>query len=712
MKILLLTDTLDRGGAETHVETLARMLTDTGDEVCLLSSGGEIARRLEEYGIRHVLMPPPSHSPIAFYKRRRILVRLLGEEHFDVLHAHTRLTALLLRTLRGGRHTHVVTVHAKFKRTPLSRLLSYWGRYTLAVSEDLADHTASAFGRARADIRVIPNGIDLSRYSPVKKEEDGITRILFASRLCTDCALGATLLLSLCAKFECRESPLRVTIAGGGDAYDRIRARAEEINRAHGFAQIFMAGHVTDMPALLSSHDIFIGVSRAAMEAAAMGCAVILCGNEGYLGLLTHENAAVASTSNLCARGFPKPTEQALWGTLLPLLEDAELRQRAGNAAREIALCYFDACEMVARHKALYRDVARAPLSVCIGGYFGCGNLGDDLILGGVLSYLQRAHPALRITALIDAKESHRPPSAHCIRRRSLLPILFALSRADAFLCGGGSLLQNKTGNLSLLYYLSLLRLARFMGAHSMLYAAGIGPITGAWAKRQTARTLARLPYLSLRDPDSLLALEALGISRERLHLSADAALLLPLPEGQARAHSPYACIIPATDKPHERLLECARVLKEKHSLSVCVLLFDRMHDRGSAQALARTLSVSVSAPKNAEEALSILAGASVALTERLHGMILSMRVGTPAVGLVRDTTDPKIPSFARMTELPVHSLCDTDAATLAQIAITLCKNERALRPKLLAHAQVLGKKAEKDLENVLELLYNEKENK
>ena len=54
MKILILTDRLDVGGAETHIALLARELIKDGHEVTVASSGGAIAERLKNSKITDV----------------------------------------------------------------------------------------------------------------------------------------------------------------------------------------------------------------------------------------------------------------------------------------------------------------------------------------------------------------------------------------------------------------------------------------------------------------------------------------------------------------------------------------------------------------------------------------------------------------------------------------------------------------------------------
>ena len=63
MKILMLIDSLDVGGAETHVETLVLELVKMGCEVSVASNGGKIAQKLESEGIKQLFLP--SVTPFA-----------------------------------------------------------------------------------------------------------------------------------------------------------------------------------------------------------------------------------------------------------------------------------------------------------------------------------------------------------------------------------------------------------------------------------------------------------------------------------------------------------------------------------------------------------------------------------------------------------------------------------------------------------------------
>ena len=64
LKILLLTDRLSLGGAETHILSLYNELCALGHSVTVISSGGALSDRL-----RHVRLDLASHSPLTRFTR-------------------------------------------------------------------------------------------------------------------------------------------------------------------------------------------------------------------------------------------------------------------------------------------------------------------------------------------------------------------------------------------------------------------------------------------------------------------------------------------------------------------------------------------------------------------------------------------------------------------------------------------------------------------
>jgi hypothetical protein len=95
-----------------------------------------------------------------FWRLRRMLVRLIKREGYDVLHAHARFPALLLRGMQRLGARTVVTVHAAFAHNRRLSHVCYWGEKTVAVSEDLRLYVTDHYPVPATQVSVIRNGID------------------------------------------------------------------------------------------------------------------------------------------------------------------------------------------------------------------------------------------------------------------------------------------------------------------------------------------------------------------------------------------------------------------------------------------------------------------------------------------------------------------------------------------------------------------------
>ena len=724
MKILMLTDRLDVGGAETHIAELCLGLRELGMQVETLSSGGAWADLLESQGIVCHRMPLCTHHPIKLLLLRRRIERLIAGRGYDVLHAHARIPAFLLHGLKRTGALRVVTVHAQFRSNRWMQRLCYWGERTVAVSEDLRRYVCDTYGLSGERVEVIPNGIDCKRFAPCKEERaDGELRVLFASRLDADCALGAELLCRLAPVLSRSYPTVRVGIAGGGGAMERIEALASAANRAAGRECVQMLGTVRDLAPVMAEYDVFVGVSRAAMEASAAGCTVILCGNEGYLGVLDASNVERAAVSNFCCRGCAMASSFHLERDLRLLAEHPDVRKRCAKEGREGILRAFTAEQMCSATAALYQRRRHLPRvgSLLVGGYFGCGNAGDDAMLLGFLEEMRRIAPQVGIRALTaDPRRQSERFGVPCSGRKNPIAVWRALRGADAFVCGGGSLFQNVTSRRSLSYYLSLLCAARLAGCKTVLYAVGIGPVNGARDRRRLAKELNRCAYISLRDPDSLRYLATIGVERSLLHLGADPALLLPPPppmrlaallreNGIATTAEDTVCMVVRQVPRHlwKSLITAMRLFCTRCGLRV-VLVCLCEEDLGATQAASRLLSAPIISVRSVEDVAALLQGVRCVLSMRLHGIVLATPGNTPALGIVTDESDRKIPSFVRLSGQELLLYPRPAVAELIEHAEHCLSAASKGSRRLIANAvEEMQKKARKDLANIVDMLYN-----
>ena len=94
MKILILTDKMDIGGAETHVYELSRSLSLQGHEVKIFSEGGRTAELLSGE-VELIYSGGLNQFPLSLPRAARRLLFVLRDFKPDVVHAHTRKTLFL-----------------------------------------------------------------------------------------------------------------------------------------------------------------------------------------------------------------------------------------------------------------------------------------------------------------------------------------------------------------------------------------------------------------------------------------------------------------------------------------------------------------------------------------------------------------------------------------------------------------------------------------
>lgn len=172
---------------------------------------------------------------------------------------------------------------------------------------------------------------------------------------------------------------------------------------------------------------------------------------------------------------------------------------------------------------------------ILISGYYGFSNAGDEAMLTAIVTGLRAQDPAVDLTVLSGhpalTEKIHQVKSIH---RFNLPGILRAMKDTDLLLSGGGSLLQNVTSQVSLFYYLFIIGLAALFGKKIMLFAQGIGPIRGSFARRLTRLVCSKADLITVRDDGSLNDLKNMGFAERDVHVTSDA--VFSLPEGRQDA--------------------------------------------------------------------------------------------------------------------------------------------------------------------------------
>jgi lipopolysaccharide heptosyltransferase II len=203
MNVLQLVPRLNVGGVEKGTVEVARFLAIKGHKSVVVSGGGKMEKNLSAAGARHYHVPVGRKNLfLGIYSYFR-LKQIIKKEKIDLVHARSRIPALI--GYFAARHTHrtfVTTAHGQYRQHLISRVMG-WGKIVIVANDTMARYMNENFGISRHKMCVVPRGVDLekfafiapsskkgkvfrvgmiSRYSPIKGHMDFLKAISYVSR--------------------------------------------------------------------------------------------------------------------------------------------------------------------------------------------------------------------------------------------------------------------------------------------------------------------------------------------------------------------------------------------------------------------------------------------------------------------------------------------------------------------------------------------------
>ena len=365
---ILVVNWLDRenpqsGGAEEHLHEIFGRLVDRGHRVTALVSGWKgCAARAELDGIDvHRTGRRYTFSLAApWYFRRH-----LRDAGFDVVVED--LNKVPLFTPCWVDEPGVLLAHHLFGATAfqagalpvatatwlLERLIPIVFRDvpTVAVSESTRDDLVER-GLRRERIEVIPNGIEVDRYTPDPSLKTEQPSLLFLGRLKK--YKRVDLVLRAVARLSGEGLDVRLVVGGTGDQADALEALARRLHIAD---RVMLTGFVSEnrKVELLRSAWVHVltsakeGWGIANLEAAACGTPTVSSDAPGLRESVVHEETGLL---------VPHGDVEALAHALRALIEDEARRARMSLAAREFATGFSWAASTDAFEGLLRRVVA------------------------------------------------------------------------------------------------------------------------------------------------------------------------------------------------------------------------------------------------------------------------------------------------------------------------------------------------------------------
>ena len=194
---------------------------------------------------------------------------------------------------------------------------------------------------------------------------------MHVSRIDTDRSAVAFMLIEAMPKLCEKHPDFELVIVGAGNDYDRLCAEAEKCNALLGRRAVILTGGRTDINNFIACADVFIGVSRAALEAMAMSKPTVLAGNEGYIGAFDESRLETGIQTNFCCRGCEESTPDKLYSDIAYILDKTPAeREKMGNYNRSVILDLYSAKKMADDCEKAYADILsidrRRPFDIMI----------------------------------------------------------------------------------------------------------------------------------------------------------------------------------------------------------------------------------------------------------------------------------------------------------------------------------------------------------
>ena len=337
------------------------------------------------------------------------------------------------------------------------------------------------------------------------------------------------------------------------------------------------------------------------------------------------------------------------------------------------------------------------PLKIAVSGYYGFQNLGDDSILHAISGMFRQFPVPVQLTVLSgDPDETMRQYGLMAKPRFSPKALFRTLKECDILISGGGSLLQDTTSSLSLLYYLAVIRLAQLLGKPVVVYANGIGPVKKSLNRALVRSAIKKCALVTLRDQQSEQELLSLGVTRPELHVTGDPAFTLNpthpprallrelgIPEDASVVGISVRSLPDNANFPEQFARLCDRLTLELGKTIVFIVMQESLDEDISRriQSAMTAPSYLAKTPGDPGAMLSLIRDMDAVVSMRLHTIIFAAQMQVPVAGCIYD---PKVAAFLDLLELPsCGTPRDMDADHAFEVTAGLLRDRTAVCARL-----------------------------
>lgn len=691
MRVLHLIGGGDEGGAKSHVLSLVKKLGENINVRLISLRPGPFADDARAMGIDVLVIRSGN-----IFSDIKNIIKITVEGKYDILHTHGAKANMIGVFVKHKTGIPVVsTIHSDYRLDYLHSVLKMYSfglintialrliDYYIAVSENFKDMLIKrGFPAHRIytvyngipfdnQVEILPRNVFAEKYGIKYNSGDVFVGIL--ARLHP--VKGHTVFLDAAAKVIKKYPNTKFLIAGKGDD---LQPALEKKAHSLGISDnVLFLGWVTEPLSFLEFIDINVLASYSEsfpyviLEGARMKKATVSSKVGGLEDLfIQNENGFLYAPGD----------SNALAEHLETLISDPEKRRNMGEKLYQRAKKHFSLESMYITQLGIYRSILgkeeqnqkdKKLYDITILGYYGYDNSGDDAILKSFIDHVQHNYKDLSVVVLSNKPSQTRDLyRVQSIYRFHPFKIPAILSKTRLFITGGGTLIQDGTSSRSLWYYLSMIKLALRKGAHGVLFANGLGPLTRKKSRKAASEILDRMEVITLRDPNAYEELKSLGVTKPITKLAVDPVLALPPGDLKVGLEILRNEGIPSG----KRIIAfCLRKWKKvKRSEDILASLADKIaagynavpvfvpmqhpDDLRFSRKIIRRMKEKgyvICGSYSVDETMSILGNAVLVIGMRLHSLIYAVNMGVPMVGLAYE---PKVDYFMESIKQPYVS--------------------------------------------------------
>lgn len=366
MRILQISSAEGFGGGERHFSDLVNSLGLRGHTVYVaVRPGSALINELKNVPSERISLLGLRNS--FDLSTARALSDLVKKHEVEIIHGHLArdYPAACFAASKNSQARLVLTRHVLFPLSRLHRISIAQVSRIIAVSEAAALNLQKHKWIPTDRIRIILNGVDLSRFA-VPLDQTDRERLLSSCRLPQDALLIGTVAelnplkgneeFLQAAQLVAQRFPQSHFLIAGSAPPRRKKYRAEIdhlITTLNLEQRVHLLGWMEEVAPLLRSLDLFVSASRSESfglsiaEAMASGRAVVSTNTDGAREVIQEGRTGMLT---------PMGDFKMLAAAIIELLSDKERREQMGRNAQEMVRARFNLETMVSSTEELYSE--------------------------------------------------------------------------------------------------------------------------------------------------------------------------------------------------------------------------------------------------------------------------------------------------------------------------------------------------------------------